>query len=52
LWRAVRVVQRCIRETHGGATVELGVQDGADAGQSVPHVHVHVIPRAAAPATK
>jgi len=27
------------------AVVELGIQDGRQAGQSVPHVHVHVIPR-------
>jgi bis(5'-adenosyl)-triphosphatase len=33
-------------EPHVGATaLNLAVQDGADAGQSVPHVHIHLLPR-------
>ena len=27
------------------AALNIAVQDGVEAGQSVPHVHVHVIPR-------
>uniref|UniRef100_UPI00358F2A60 bis(5'-adenosyl)-triphosphatase isoform X1 n=1 Tax=Myxine glutinosa TaxID=7769 RepID=UPI00358F2A60 len=33
-------------ETHNGASaLTLALQDGADAGQTVEHVHVHVLPR-------
>ncbi|CAL5227730.1 g10745 [Coccomyxa viridis] len=33
-------------EPHFGATsLTLAIQDGIHAGQSVPHVHVHVLPR-------
>lgn len=28
-----------------GTSTSLIIQDGPDAGQSVPHVHVHIIPR-------
>lgn len=45
LWRTVRSVQRVVEMFHGADAADLGVQDGKIAGQSVPHVHVHIIPR-------
>eukprot|EP00928_Gymnodinium_smaydae_P065530 TRINITY_DN48650_c0_g1_i1.p1 TRINITY_DN48650_c0_g1~~TRINITY_DN48650_c0_g1_i1.p1 ORF type:complete len:349 (-),score=66.34 TRINITY_DN48650_c0_g1_i1:66-1112(-) len=51
LWRTVRHVQALVQRCHGATSSNLGVQDGRDAGQSVPHVHVHILPRAP-PATR
>lgn len=49
VWRTVRVVQRLLRECYpgseGSGAFNVAVQDGRGAGQSVPHVHVHVLPR-------
>ena len=55
LFGAVRTVARAVAAERAAAAaaavdaadiiVELGVQDGRTAGQSVPHVHCHVIPR-------
>ena len=45
LWRSVRIVQDAVCRIHGAAGCKIGVQDGRDAGQSVPHVHVHVLPQ-------
>lgn len=45
LWMTVRRVQAAVEEVHGADASEVGVQDGRDAGQTVPHVHVHIIPR-------
>ena len=42
---AVRQVQRIVESYHGAVGANIGVQDGKDAGQSVPHVHVHILPR-------
>ncbi|KAL1507030.1 hypothetical protein AB1Y20_007892 [Prymnesium parvum] len=44
LWRSVRDVQKIVEAATGASQSELGVQDGREAGQSVPHVHVHVLP--------
>eukprot|EP00617_Octactis_speculum_P004578 CAMPEP_0185774626 /NCGR_PEP_ID=MMETSP1174-20130828/79124_1 /TAXON_ID=35687 /ORGANISM="Dictyocha speculum, Strain CCMP1381" /LENGTH=136 /DNA_ID=CAMNT_0028461897 /DNA_START=1 /DNA_END=411 /DNA_ORIENTATION=+ len=45
LWSSVMEVRSIVLRFHGCAGAEIGVQDGADAGQSVPHVHVHILPR-------
>ncbi len=51
LWRSVRIVQRALEENYGdnesgsGCGFNVAVQDGKVAGQSVPHVHVHILPR-------
>ena len=48
LWKTVRIVQRILRETYPeSAAFNVAVQDGSAAGQSVPHVHVHILPRSA-----
>ncbi|KAK4171795.1 HIT-like domain-containing protein [Triangularia setosa] len=52
LWQTVQKVQRMLArhyfpEPHSPeqGSFNIAVQDGAEAGQTVPHVHVHVIPR-------
>ncbi len=57
LWRSVRIVQRALSEHYGdggenknnhgcsSCGFNVAVQDGKVAGQSVPHVHVHILPR-------
>lgn len=34
-----------IERVYGATSLNIAVQDGVDAGQSVPHVHTHIIPR-------
>ena len=45
LWRAARRVHAMITEEYGATGENVAVQDGIAAGQSVPHAHVHVLPR-------
>ena len=45
LWRAARRVHSLITEEYGATGANIAVQDGVHAGQSVPHAHVHVLPR-------
>ena len=45
LWRTAREVHALVLRHYGAAGANVAVQDGACAGQSVPHVHVHVMPR-------
>ena len=41
----VQKVGRMVERVYKASSLNVAIQDGADAGQSVPHVHTHVIPR-------
>ena len=45
LWACVADVQRTIESAHTPDGYNIGVNDGPAAGQTVAHVHLHVIPR-------
>lgn len=34
-----------LERVYSATSLNIAIQDGADAGQSVPHVHCHIIPR-------
>lgn len=45
LFLLVRRVGRMVERVYSATSLNIAVQDGVDAGQTVPHVHVHIIPR-------
>lgn len=45
LFLTVQRVSRTIERVFDASGLNMAIQDGADAGQSVPHVHAHIIPR-------
>lgn len=45
LWETVQRIGRAQRNSLGSRAQHLLVNDGKAASQSVPHVHIHVIPR-------
>eukprot|EP00924_Labyrinthula_sp_SR-Ha-C_P001610 maker-scaffold_18-snap-gene-3.4-mRNA-1 protein AED:0.05 eAED:0.05 QI:0/0/0/1/1/1/2/0/269 len=45
LWKQVRKVQKAVEELANCDSSNVAVQDGVNSGQSVPHVHVHILPR-------
>jgi bis(5'-adenosyl)-triphosphatase len=45
LFLTVQLVSRTIERLFDASALNIAVQDGEDAGQSVPHVHAHIIPR-------
>jgi len=45
LWRSVRCVQKMLEDHYNAGGFNVAVQDGVVAGQSVNHVHVHILPR-------
>lgn len=45
LFQSVRVVSNTLEKHYAADALNIAIQDGKDAGQSVPHVHVHILPR-------
>jgi len=45
IWQLVGEVKATIEKQHAPTAYNIGINIGADAGQTVDHVHAHVIPR-------
>lgn len=45
LFLTVQRVSRMVERVFAATSLNIAIQDGVDAGQSVPHVHAHIIPR-------
>lgn len=45
LWLTAQKVGRQLEVYHKASSLTLNIQDGPQAGQTVPHVHIHVVPR-------
>lgn len=45
LFETVRYIAPKIEKHYGAQALNIAIQDGAQSGQSVPHVHVHIVPR-------
>lgn len=45
LFLTVQRVSRTVERVFHASALNIAIQDGVDAGQSVPHVHAHIIPR-------
>ena len=45
LWIVAKRIGSMLKAYHGADALTLAIQDGAAAGQTVPHVHIHILPR-------
>jgi len=45
LFLTVQRVGHMVERVYNASSLNIAMQDGVDAGQSVPHVHTHIIPR-------
>ncbi|KAG9483915.1 bis(5'-adenosyl)-triphosphatase [Eleutherodactylus coqui] len=45
LFSTVQRVSAAVEKHFGGTSLTISIQDGPEAGQTVPHVHVHILPR-------
>ena len=45
LIKAMAEIKQAIDKEHTPAAYNIGINDGPAAGQSIPHLHIHLIPR-------
>ncbi|CAM8984495.1 unnamed protein product [Rhodiola kirilowii] len=45
LWLSAQKIGKKLEQYHNASSLTLTIQDGPQAGQTVPHVHVHILPR-------
>ncbi|KAG6393968.1 hypothetical protein SASPL_144544 [Salvia splendens] len=45
LWFTAQKIGRQLESYHKASSLTLAIQDGPQAGQTVPHVHIHILPR-------
>ncbi|XAR60848.1 Bis(5'-adenosyl)-triphosphatase [Bertholletia excelsa] len=45
LWLTAKRIGSQLENYHKASSLTLTIQDGPQAGQSVPHVHIHILPR-------
>ena len=45
LMQTIRRTVRMIKQVHQTQSVTIAIQDGRPAGMTVPHIHVHIMPR-------
>lgn len=45
VFKAVQKVSRAMRQALGAQATTIGINNGRAAGQVVPHLHVHIVPR-------
>ncbi|HMP72311.1 MAG TPA: HIT family protein [Kiritimatiellia bacterium] len=45
LWTVVAEVREILLQRHHPQSFNIGLNDGPAAGQTIPHAHIHIIPR-------
>ncbi|KAF7153752.1 hypothetical protein RHSIM_Rhsim01G0245500 [Rhododendron simsii] len=45
LWLSAQKIGKQLEHHHKASSLTFTIQDGPQAGQSVPHVHIHILPR-------